>query len=212
MKHWLKRSMDIAGALVALVVFSPILLWATVMIYATMGGPLFFRQVRPGLNEKPFSILKFRTMRNATDRNGKPLSDAERLTGFGARMRQWSIDELPQFINILKGEMSFVGPRPLLYDFFPYYTPEEMRRHAVKPGITGAAQIQGRNDLDWDTRLKLDVWYVDHWNIWVDIAIIFKTVLTVIRREGVTTQGHATFLRLDDDRRARAGISQGASN
>jgi sugar transferase EpsL len=213
MNRVLKRLMDIAGALVALIVFSPLMLWASVMIYFTMGGPLMFRQIRPGLHEKPFSILKFRTMRNAVDASGKPLSDAERLTGFGTRMRQWSIDELPQFINILKGEMSFVGPRPLLFEFFEFYTPEEMRRHEVKPGITGWAQVHGRNNLDWDSRLKLDVWYVDHWNIWLDIRIILKTVLTVIRREGITTEGHATFLRLDDDRRAKreAAAQQGAA-
>lgn len=202
MNALLKRAMDIAGALVAMILFSPIMLWAAVMIYFTMGKPIFFRQVRPGLNQKAFSILKFRTMRNATDRNGNPLSDEERLTGFGARMRQWSIDEFPQFINILKGEMSFVGPRPLLFEYFPYYSETEMRRHEVKPGVTGWAQIHGRNDLDWDTRLAMDVWYVDHWNVLLDIRIILRTVLTVIRREGITTQGHATFLRLDDARRA----------
>jgi sugar transferase EpsL len=195
--------MDIFGALLALVLFSPLMLWASVMIYWHMGRPLMFRQIRPGLHQKPFAILKFRTMRNAVDASGKPLSDAERLTGFGARMRQWSIDELPQFINILKGEMSFVGPRPLLFEFFEFYTPEEMRRHEVKPGVTGWAQVHGRNALDWDARLKMDVWYVDHWNIWLDIRIILKTVLTVLRREGITTEGHATFLRLDDERRAK---------
>lgn len=201
MQHVLKRAMDIVGALVACLLAAPLMLWAAVMIYRTMGRPIFFRQMRPGLHEKPFSILKFRTMRHATDRDGNPLSDEERLTRFGAWMRQWSIDEFPQFFNILKGEMSFVGPRPLLFEYFPYYTPEEMRRHAAKPGVTGWAQIHGRNDLDWGKRLALDVWYVDHWSVWLDIRILLRTVVTVIRREGITTQGHATFLRLDDARR-----------
>ena len=203
MNRLLKRLMDISGALLALVLFSPLMLWASVMIHRTMGAPVLFRQVRPGLNQQPFHILKFRTMRNAVDASGNPLSEAERLTGFGAFMRQWSIDELPQFINILKGEMSFVGPRPLLYDFFPFYTTTEMRRHEVKPGVTGWAQIHGRNHLDWDTKLAMDVWYVDHWNIWLDLKIILRTVRLVLKREGVTNEGHATFLRLDDDRRAK---------
>lgn len=204
MKHYIKRGMDVGGALVALALFAPLLLWSAVMVARHMGRPLLFRQVRPGLHEKPFSILKFRTMRHATDAAGNLLSDAERLTRCGERMRQWSLDELPQLINILKGEMSFVGPRPLLFEYFPYYTATEMRRHEVKPGITGWAQIHGRNNLGWDEKLALDVWYVDHWTPWLDLKIILRTALTVLRREGVSTDGHATFLRLDDARRASA--------
>jgi lipopolysaccharide/colanic/teichoic acid biosynthesis glycosyltransferase len=200
----IKRGMDIAGALLALLLFSPFMLWAAYRIYRSMGTPILFRQVRPGLDQKPFTILKFRTMRDAVDANGNPLSDEERLTPFGERMRSMSIDELPQLFNILKGEMSFVGPRPLLFDFFPFYSATEMRRHEVKPGITGWAQIHGRNNLDWDKRLAMDIWYVDHWTPWLDIAIILKTALTVIRREGITTEGYATFLRLDDHRRKQA--------
>lgn len=199
---FLKRMMDIAGALVGLTLSLPILLWAAVKVRATMGSPVLFKQVRPGLNQQAFSILKFRTMKNAVDASGKPLSDAERLTPFGDFMRRSSIDELPQFINILKGEMSFVGPRPLLFEYFPYYTPTEMRRHEVKPGVTGWAQIHGRNNLDWDKKLSLDVWYVDHASLWLDIKIIIKTILVVLRREGVAQDGHATFLRLDDARRS----------
>lgn len=203
-KDLAKRVMDIVGALLALALFAPVMLVAAAIIYCTMGGPIIFRQVRPGLHEEPFSIIKFRTMRRATDRHGNPLSDAERLTKTGAMLRQFSIDELPQLFNILKGEMSFVGPRPLLYDYFAYYTPAEMRRHEVKPGVTGWAQIHGRNNLQWDKRLAMDVWYVDHWTPWLDLRIIIKTVLIVLRREGVTTQGHATFERLDDHRRSVA--------
>jgi sugar transferase EpsL len=208
MYRLIKRCMDIGGALVALVLFSPIMLWAALRVYRTMGAPLLFRQVRPGLRQKPFSILKFRTMRHALDAQGNPLSDEQRLTPFGKKMRDWSVDELPQLFNILKGDMSFVGPRPLLFDFFPYYTPAEMRRHEVKPGITGWAQIHGRNNLDWDKRLVMDQWYVDHWTPWLDLKIILKTALTVIRREGITTEGYATFLRLDDYRRQQAQAAE----
>lgn len=199
----LKRIMDITGALIGLALAAPIMLWAGVMVWRTMGAPVFFKQVRPGLNQKAFGILKFRTMKNAVDASGKPLSDAERLTKFGDLMRRASIDELPQFINILKGEMSFVGPRPLLFEYFPFYTETEMRRHEVKPGVTGWAQIHGRNNLDWDTKLAYDVWYVDHASLWLDIKIIFRTIMVVLRREGVAQDGHATFLRLDDARRAK---------
>lgn len=203
MYRLLKRCIDIVGAIVALIVFSPIMLVAALMIRFTMGSPIMFRQVRPGLHKKPFSIMKFRTMRDAVDRHGKPLSDEERLTKFGLFMRSWSIDELPQFVNILKGEMSFIGPRPLLFEFFPYYTPTEMRRHEMRPGVTGWAQVNGRNNLDWDKRLEMDVWYVDHANLLLDIKIILRTVRIVLCREGITTEGYATFLRLDDARRGK---------
>lgn len=203
MYHFLKRVMDITGALIGLALACPIMLWAAVMVYRKMGAPIFFKQVRPGLNRQAFSILKFRSMRNATDKHGKPLSDAERLTGFGDFLRKSSIDELPQFINILKGEMSFVGPRPLLFEYFPYYTETEMRRHEAKPGVTGWAQIHGRNNLDWDKKLAMDVWYVEHASLWLDIKILLRTILIVLRREGAAQDGHATFLRLDDARRAQ---------
>jgi lipopolysaccharide/colanic/teichoic acid biosynthesis glycosyltransferase len=197
----LKRTIDIIGASIALLLFSPLLLLVALLVLITMGRPVLFRQTRPGLHEKPFEILKFRSMKNATDAHGNPLSDEARLSKFGAVLRGLSLDELPQIINILRGDMSIVGPRPLLYDFFPYYSPEEMRRHNVKPGITGLAQINGRNNLNWDDRLKMDVHYVDHWNLWMDVQIIVKTIWTVLAREGVQTDGHATFLRLDDYRK-----------
>jgi sugar transferase EpsL len=204
---FLKRAMDVVGASVALLLFSPLLLVVATLVLITMGRPILFTQTRPGLNQKPFNVLKFRSMKNAFDSNGNPLSDAARLSRFGTLMRSLSLDELPQLINILRGEMSIVGPRPLLYDFFPYYSAEEMRRHEVKPGITGLAQVNGRNNLNWDARLKMDVDYVDHWNLWLDIQIVFKTVWKVLAREGVTTEGHATFLRLDDYRKAKADFS-----
>jgi len=204
---FLKRAMDVVGATVALLLFSPLMLLVALVVLITMGRPVLFRQTRPGLNQAPFQVFKFRSMKNATDASGKPLSDAERLSRFGSIMRALSLDELPQLVNILRGEMSIVGPRPLLYDFFPYYSPEEMRRHEMKPGITGLAQVNGRNNLNWDLRLKMDVEYVDQWNLWMDIQIIFKTVWKVLAREGVQTEGHATFLRLDDYRKGLGDFS-----
>ena len=200
----LKRLLDITGALVGILLLSPVMLATAIGVRITMGAPVIFRQTRPGLRTEPFSIYKFRSMKSGHDDHGRILSDTDRLTAFGTFIRNYSLDELPQFFNILKGEMSFVGPRPLLFDYFPYYTPTEMRRHEVKPGVSGWAQIHGRNNLNWDDRLAMDVWYVDHWSVWLDIKIILKTILTVIKREGVTTDGHATFLRLDDARRERA--------
>ena len=204
--HFLKRLMDIVGASIAVILFSPILLVVAVVVWKTMGSPIFFTQIRPGLNERPFKIMKFRSMKNAVDAQGNPLSDEQRLTPFGALMRSLSLDELPQLFNILKGDMSIVGPRPLLYEFFPYYTDTDMRRHEVRPGVTGLAQINGRNNLNWDARLAMDIEYVDNWSVWLDIQIIFKTILTVIRRDGVTTEGHATFLRLDDYRKGQGVV------
>ncbi|MEQ1704418.1 MAG: sugar transferase [Rickettsiales bacterium] len=199
----IKRGFDIVTAIIALIIFSPVIAVVSAMVLATMGRPIFFRQIRPGLKGKPFEILKFRSMKNETDSKGNPLSDEERLTKFGDMLRSYSIDELPQLINILKGDMSVVGPRPLLYDFFPYYTAQEMRRHEVKPGVTGPAQVNGRNNLNWDDRLKMDVDYVDNWSLWLDIKIILKTVLVVLKRDDVRTEGYATFLRLDDYRKEK---------
>lgn len=189
------------GALGGLIVFAPVMLLVAIGVRLTMGAPVLFRQKRPGLNEQPFYILKFRSMKNGHDDHGRLLSDEARLTKFGNFIRDFSLDELPQLINILKGEMSIVGPRPLLYDYFPYYTPTEMRRHEVKQGVTGWAQINGRNNVSWDDKLAMDVWYVDNWSIWLDIKIIFRTVLMVICRKDVKTDGHATFFRLDDARK-----------
>jgi sugar transferase EpsL len=203
-KHIFKRLLDVCGALGGLIVFTPIMLLVAIGVRITMGAPVIFKQKRPGLNEQPFHIYKFRSMKNGHDDHGRLLSDGDRLTKFGTFIRNCSLDELPQFFNILKGEMSFVGPRPLLYDYFPYYTPTEMRRHEVKPGVTGWAQIHGRNALNWDDKLAMDVWYVDHWSVWLDIKIILRTVKIVLAREGVNNDGHATFLRLDDARKKAA--------
>lgn len=193
-----KRWIDVIAALAGIILLSPLLLFLAMVVMFTMGRPVLFTQERPGLHTKPFNIMKFRSMKNAAG-----LSDAERLTKFGIIMRELSLDELPQLFNILKGEMSIVGPRPLLYDFFPYYSDVEMRRHEVRPGITGLAQVNGRNNLGWDERLRMDIEYIDHWSLWLDIKIMFKTIWVVIRRDGVKTDGHATFLRLDDYRREK---------
>ena len=202
--HILKRCMDILGAAIALILFSPFLIITAIGVWLTMGSPIIFSQIRPGQQRRAFRIYKFRSMKNAFAKDGTPLSDAERLTKFGATIRALSLDELPQLWNILKGDMSMVGPRPLLYDYFPYYTETEMRRHEAKPGVTGYAQVNGRNNVNWDDRLAMDVWYVDNRSIWRDIMIILKTVLIVLKREGVTNDGHATFLRLDDYRKSKS--------
>jgi|CXWL01.1.fsa_nt_gi lipopolysaccharide/colanic/teichoic acid biosynthesis glycosyltransferase len=197
----IKRGFDICVATLALIVFSPVIAVVSLMVMVTMGRPIFFRQIRPGLDGKPFEIIKFRSMMDETDAKGNPLSDEQRLTKFGDMIRDYSLDELPQLINILKGDMSIVGSRPLLYDFFPYYTTQEMRRHEMKPGVTGPAQVNGRNNLNWDDRLKMDVDYVDNWSLWIDLKIILKTILVVLKRDDVKTEGYATFLRLDDYRK-----------
>ena len=158
-----------------------------------MGRPVFFRQVRPGLDGKPFEMVKFRTMRDANAPNGKPLPDAERITPFGSFMRRASLDELPEFWNVLKGDMSLVGPRPLLMQYLPLYSKEQYRRHEMKPGITGWAQINGRNAISWDEKFKLDVWYVDNQSLWLDIKILFLTVKKVVLREGISHGEEATM-------------------
>jgi lipopolysaccharide/colanic/teichoic acid biosynthesis glycosyltransferase len=158
-----------------------------------MGFPVLFYQTRPGLNEKPFTMLKFRTMRDAFDSEGRPLPDAERLTPLGRFLRATSLDELPELWNVLKGDMSLVGPRPLLPQYLDRYTAFERRRHEVKPGLTGWAQIGGRNSLTWHDKFKLDVWYVDNWSLSLDLKILLRTVSTVLRRDGIAQQGHATM-------------------
>jgi lipopolysaccharide/colanic/teichoic acid biosynthesis glycosyltransferase len=198
MKHALKRVLDVTGALVGIALLSPIMLLVAVGVHLTMGSPVLFRQQRPGLNQQPFDIYKFRSMRSTAG-----LSDAQRLTPFGNFIRKTSLDELPQLFNILEGTMSFVGPRPLLFEYIPYYTATEMRRHEVKPGVTGWAQIHGRNNLNWDDRLAKDIWYVDHWSPLLDIKIILKTIGIVLTGKDVTTEGHATYLRLDEYRHAK---------
>ena len=188
-----KRLLDLVLTVPALIILSPLLIVLGFLVRLKLGSPVLFRQMRPGLNEKPFVMLKFRTMSDARDEHGELLPDAQRLTRFGVFLRKSSIDELPEIINVLKGDMSLVGPRPLLMQYLDRYTPEQARRHEVKPGITGWAQIHGRNALTWEEKFKLDVWYVDHWSLWLDIKILFITVWKIIKREGISHPGHATM-------------------
>lgn len=197
----LKRSEDVVVALIALVLLAPLLLALALAVRIWLGSPVLFVQARPGRGARPFRLLKFRTMREGTGADGAPLPDAQRLTRFGTMLRSTSLDELPEFINVLRGDLSLVGPRPLLMEYLPYYTPTEARRHEVRPGVTGLAQIKGRNALTWEERLALDVHYVDHGGFWLDQKILLSTLLTVIKREGITAQGHVTMPRFDEHRR-----------
>lgn len=189
----LKRCVDLLGAGLGLLILALPMILIALLIRWRLGSPVLFRQQRPGLYGKPFTMFKFRTMRDAYDKEGNPLPDEQRMTRFGQFLRSTSLDELPELIHVLKGEMSLVGPRPLLMEYLNRYTPEQARRHEVKPGITGLAQINGRNNLSWDERFQMDVWYVDHWNLWLDIKIIFRTVAKVLKREGVQAEGAATM-------------------
>ena len=176
-----------------LIIFSPVIFALSFLVYFKLGSPILFRQIRPGKHGKPFAILKLRTMLDATDVNGVLLPDAQRLTRFGRFLRSTSLDELPGLINVLKGDMSLVGPRPLLMEYLPLYSPEQARRHDVRPGITGWAQVNGRNAISWEDKFKLDVWYVDNRSIWLDIKILFLTVKKVFVREGISAAGEATM-------------------
>ncbi|EAP77329.1 putative UDP-galactose phosphate transferase [Roseovarius nubinhibens ISM] len=167
----------------------------TLMIRREMGSPVFFRQTRPGRHGIPFEMVKFRTMRDAIDADGRPLPDAERLTKLGRFLRSSSLDELPELWNVLKGEMSLVGPRPLLMEYLPLYSPEQARRHEVRPGVTGWAQVNGRNAISWDEKFALDVWYVDNRSLWLDLKIIWLTIRKVVKREGISAAGEATMSR-----------------
>ena len=187
-----KRALDVAASGAGLLVLSPVLLATAVAVRVGLGSPILFRQVRPGRDGQPFEMLKFRTMLDARDADGNPLSDAERLTRFGRWLRSTSLDELPELWNVLRGDMSLVGPRPLLMQYLPLYTPEQARRHQARPGITGWAQVNGRNALSWDDKFALDVWYVDNQTFWLDVKILFLTVARVFRREGISQQGEAT--------------------
>ncbi len=189
----LKRLMDICLASVALVLTALPMLVIALLVRLSMGKPVLFRQQRPGLHGKPFTLIKFRTMRDLRDASGNPLPDEMRLTRVGQWLRSTSLDELPELFNVLKGEMSLVGPRPLLMEYLPRYTPQQARRHEVKPGITGWAQVNGRNALTWEQKFELDVWYVDNWNLWLDLRILALTVWKVLRREGISAEGCATM-------------------
>jgi len=188
-----KRLFDLALTVPALVLLSPVLVVLSLLVRLKLGSPVLFRQIRPGLNEKPFNMLKFRTMTNARDKDGNLLPDEQRLTRFGRFLRSTSLDELPKVLNVLKGDMSLVGPRPLLTQYLDRYTPEQARRHEVKPGITGWAQVNGRNAITWEEKFKLDVWYVDNWSLWLDIKIIAMTIWKILKREGISQPGQATM-------------------
>ena len=191
----LKRILDLLGALTGLFLLSPLMVFIAILIRLTMGPPVLFRQLRPGLHGKPFVMYKFRTMLDLRDEQGNLLPDEQRLTPLGRFLRSTSLDELPELFNVLKGDMSLVGPRPLLMEYLDRYTPEQFRRHEVKPGITGWAQVNGRNALTWEEKFKLDVWYVDHWDLWMDLKILLMTVIKVLKREGISAEGHATVPR-----------------
>lgn len=189
----MKRFIDFFSSAFALFIFSPLLLGLILLIRWRLGAPVFFTQVRPGLGGLPFKMIKFRTMTDARDSNGNLLPDAERLTNFGRFLRSSSLDELPELLNILKGEMSVVGPRPLLMEYLPLYDVRQARRHEVRPGLTGWAQINGRNALSWEEKFELDVWYVENRSFWLDLKIIFLTIKKVLVREGISAAGEATM-------------------
>ncbi len=189
----LKRLFDITAATAALVVLSPVYVAVAYKVKKNLGTPVLFRQVRPGLDGKPFEMLKFRTMKDAVDTNGNPLPDGERLTEFGKKLRDTSLDELPELLNVIKGDMSLVGPRPLLMEYLPRYNEEQARRHLVRPGITGYAQVNGRNSISWEEKFKLDNWYVENNSMFLDIKILFKTVKQVLIKDGINAEGEVTM-------------------
>lgn len=189
----MKRLFDIIIAVTASLMLSPLLLVLIFMIWLTQGNVIFFKQLRPGKHAKPFNIYKFCTMTNCCDATGCLLPDSQRLTKLGKLLRSTSLDELPELFNVIKGEMSIVGPRPLLMQYIGRYTPEQARRHELRPGLTGWAQVNGRNAISWEEKFKLDVWYVDHQSVWLDLKIIALTLTKVLKREGISHDGHATM-------------------
>lgn len=191
----MKRLFDFFAAMIALLLLAPVLAGVAWQIRRKLGHPVLFRQIRPGLHGQSFEMVKFRSMCDAVDLDGTPLPDVERITPFGNFLRSSSLDELPELWNVLKGDMSLVGPRPLLMEYLPLYSPEQSRRHEVRPGVTGWAQINGRNALNWDEKFKLDVWYVDNQSFWLDLKILLLTVRKVFVREGISAAGEATMPR-----------------
>ena len=194
-----KRIFDFVFALIGLLVLSPLMLVVAWQIRKKLGSPVLFRQERPGIHGRPFEMIKFRTMRNAYDANGSPLSDSERMTSFGRFLRSTSLDELPELWNVLKGDMSLVGPRPLLMEYLPLYSTYQYRRHEVRPGVTGWAQINGRNELSWPEKFKLDVWYVENRSFWLDLKILLLTVKKVFKRDGISAAGEVTMSKFKGD-------------
>lgn len=189
----LKRLIDITASGAALVALSPVLAVTAYKVKKDLGSPVLFKQTRPGLNSKPFKMIKFRTMKDGTDKDGNLLPDSERLTPFGQKLRSTSLDELPELWNVLKGDMSLVGPRPLLMEYLPLYNSEQARRHNVRPGVTGYAQVNGRNAISWEEKFKLDTWYVDNQSLLLDIKILAKTVRQVLIKDGISAEGEATM-------------------
>lgn len=189
----IKRLFDITAATTALLILSPVYAITAYKVKKNLGSPVIFKQTRPGLNGKPFEMIKFRSMKDVIDTDGNPLEDDERLTVFGKALRNSSLDELPELWNVIKGDMSLVGPRPLLMEYLPLYNDEQARRHHVRPGITGYAQVNGRNAIGWNEKFALDTWYVDHQSLWLDIKILFKTVKKVIIKDGISADGEATM-------------------
>lgn len=191
----MKRLLDIVISIAVLIILFPLLLIIPLLIKAKLGSPILFRQKRPGMNATPFEMIKFRTMKNAVDKNGELLPDVVRLTRFGRFLRSSSLDELPELWNVLKGEMSLVGPRPLLMEYLPLYNERQARRHDVRPGITGWAQINGRNAISWEEKFELDVWYVENQSLWLDCKILFLTLKKVLVRDGINEDGQATVTK-----------------
>lgn len=201
MKLILKRHIDIFGACTALLVFAPVMVLAAIGILVTMGRPILFRQERPGLGDEIFTVFKFRTMHDSCDHEGRLLPEEKRITPLGQSLRRLSVDELPQFLNVLRGEMSLVGPRPLWPRYLPYYTEREHLRHSVKPGITGWAQINGRNNLSWSEKLAYDVWYAEHQSLLLDIRILFLTFIRVLQGRDIDPDPRKNLLPLDEERK-----------
>ncbi|WP_003545007.1 sugar transferase [Desulfotomaculum nigrificans] len=201
---YIKKILDFIFALILLLLVAPIMLVAAMAIKLDSPGPVLFKQKRPGKNGKIFTVMKFRTMRIETEKDGRPLSDMERMTRVGSFLRKTSIDELPQLFNILRGEMSFIGPRPLLVQYLDYYTPEQMRRHEVTPGISGWAQVNGRNAISWEEKFKLDVWYVDNISFWLDAKIFLLTVWNVLIRKGINSSENDTMPFFSDVAKSNA--------
>ncbi|WP_034595315.1 sugar transferase [Acinetobacter sp. CIP-A165] len=191
----MKRLLDIIIASSALILLSPLYFYVAYKVKKNLGSPVLFRQVRPGLHGKPFEMIKFRTMKDAVDAHGNPLPDNERLTPFGKMLRSSSLDEMPELWNVIKGDMSIVGPRPLLMEYLPLYNKEQAKRHNLRPGMTGHAQVNGRNAIGWEEKFKLDTWYVENQSVWLDFKIMLKTVKKVIAKDGINEAGEATMTK-----------------
>lgn len=193
MSKFFKRLFDIIASASGLIILSPVFLILAYLIRKNLGAPVFFTQERPGKDGKPFKMIKFRSMRDAVDKDGNPLPDSERLTPFGKKLRAASLDELPELWNVLKGDMSLVGPRPLLMSYLPLYNDFQFRRHEMRPGVTGWAQVNGRNAISWDEKFAYDIWYIDHFSLWFDMKILFLTIRKVFIKEGISAEGEATM-------------------